>query len=59
MFYTKGTIVNEFGEICGKYWYNHTTGMIDFVWLKLRFRGYTEHGFTNWLNKLDLYAMES
>lgn len=57
--FVKGIIRDNIGEACGSYWSDFATGTICFRWLNLRFNGYTEEGFENWLDRLGLNAEEN
>ena len=54
----KGSIMNEFGETVGRYWYREGQNRIYVVWLGCRLSGYTEEGLQAWADRLEYYLVE-
>jgi len=54
----KGSIVNEWGEVVGRYWYWSGMNRFSMNWLGCKSNGWTEEGLAAWANKLEYYLEE-
>ena len=54
----KGSIVNEWGETVGRYWFRSGMNKFSMNWNGCLTNGWTEDGLIAWAKKLDYYLIE-
>ena len=55
---TKGSIVNEFGEVVGRYWWREGQNTISVSWLGVFTDGWTDEGLAKWATHLEYNLIE-
>lgn len=54
----KGSIVNEFGDVVGRYWYREGMNALTINWCGIRADGFTDEGLKSWADRLEYQLVE-